>query len=111
MPLQTHYQQNAHLPSDASSVVWDFQCTVQEVSRVGILSGGKLTSDGQNSYLIIKGKKKNYLKLKAVVVASTEVFTVLFGTSKSLIIKMLPVEPLCSEELVVVSLNRSFTHY
>lgn len=58
MPLQTHCQQNPHLPSDASSVVWDFQSTVKEVSRVGILSGWKLTIDGQNNYLIVKGEKK-----------------------------------------------------
>lgn len=51
------------------------------------------------------------LKLKAVLVASTEIFIALFDTSKSLIIKMFPIEQLCSEELVVVSLNISFTRY
>lgn len=98
MALQTHYQQNPCLPSDASSVVWDFQCTVKEVSRMGILAGWKLASNGQNNYLIVKGKKKKYLKLKAVVVASTEMFIALFDASKSIIIKMFLIEPVRSKE-------------
>lgn len=58
MPLQRHYQQNPHLRSGASSVVWDSQCTVKAVSGVGKLSGLKLPIDGQNNHLIVKGKTK-----------------------------------------------------
>lgn len=58
MPLQRDYQQNPRLPSGASRVLWDSQCTVKAVSRMGKLSGFKLPIHGQNNHLIVKGKNK-----------------------------------------------------
>lgn len=58
MPLQRDYQQNPHLPSGASRVLWDSQCTVKAVSRMGKLSGFKLPIHGQNNHFNCEGEKQ-----------------------------------------------------